>query len=367
MPEPAPPATRPPQRVGYARVSRVDQDPDHQIAALKKAGCEVLFAERVSGARRNRPQLDKALEYLRSGDTLIVWKLDRLGRSMKHLLELAASFSKRGIHLRTLTEDIDTHTSTGRLILGMMAVLAEFERELTSERTKLAARRRFDAGRRWGKPGFFRTRKRVELAKALLRNPDLSRSEVARRLGIATPTLYHWFPGGDPDRFGEGSKVAEAESNRQAAVAEERIARSATERVHDAIKNADAGRARREAVKKGIEHIASARDRARAKAKREAKRARKAAKMERLAVIKTAMRRRWDEKRATAAKTTAMRRERQQKIAQAQSLLANPRLSFRDVAKRVGVSPSTIYKWFPGGRWWDLHSGRHLGTKTRRQ
>ena len=367
MPVPASPAARPPQRVGYARVSTVDQDPQHQIKALKDAGCKVLFTDRVSGVRHKRPQLDKALEYLHSGDTLVVWKLDRLGRSMSHLIQLATSLPKRGIHLHSLTEAIDTQTSTGRLILGMMAVVADFERELVSERTKLAARRRFDAGKRWGKPGFFRTRKRVELAKALLRNPDLTRSQVARRLGIATTTLYHWFPGGDPDRFGEGSKVAEAQSLRQVDAAEARIARSDTERVFDAIKNAEAGRARRKAVKQGIEQIASARERARAKAKREAKRARKEAMLERLSVIKEAIRRRSAEKREKAARAVAVRRERQQKIEQAKKLLENPRLSFRDVAKRVGVSPSTIHKWFPGGRWWDFQSGRHLGTKRARQ
>ena len=128
---------RAPQRIGYARVSIVDQDPEPQIKALEAAGCDAIYADRVSGARRHRPQLEKVLEHLHADDTLVVWKLDRLGRSVQHLIKIVTSLDERKIQLQSLTQGINTRTASGRVIFGIMAVLAEFERELTSERTKL--------------------------------------------------------------------------------------------------------------------------------------------------------------------------------------------------------------------------------------
>ena len=195
---------RPPQRIGYARVSTLDQDPEHQIKALEEAGCDAIYADHVSGARRNRPQLEKVLEHLQADDTLVVWKLDRLGRSLQHLIEIVTSLDERKVQLQSLTQGINTRAASGRMIFGIMAVLAEFERELTSERTKLAVLRRKEKNERWGRPSIFHNPATVRIAKTLLRNPNLTKAEIASELGIKVACLYKWFPGGDPKRFGEG-------------------------------------------------------------------------------------------------------------------------------------------------------------------
>ena len=198
------PSKRLPQRIGYARVSTIDQDPEHQIKALEEAGCDAIYADRVSGARRHRPQLEKALEHLRADDTLVVWKLDRLGRSLQHLIEIVTSLGERNVQLQSLTQGINTRTASGRMVFGIMATLAEFERELTSERTKLAAQHRKEKNERWGRPSIFHNPATVRIAKTLLRNPNLTKGEIAQELGIKVACLYKWFPGGDPKRFGEG-------------------------------------------------------------------------------------------------------------------------------------------------------------------
>ena len=198
------PPKRLPERIGYARVSTLDQDPERQIKALEEAGCHAIYADRVSGARRNRPQLEKALEYLQADDTLVVWKLDRPARSLQHLIEIVTSLDKREVELQSLTQGINTRTPSGRMIFGIMGVLAEFERELMSERTKLAALRRKEKNERWGRPSIFHNPATVRIAKTLLRNPNLTKVEIASELGIKVACLYKWFPGGDPKRFGEG-------------------------------------------------------------------------------------------------------------------------------------------------------------------
>ena len=195
---------RAPQRFGYARVSTVDQDPEHQIKALEAAGCDAIYADHVSGARRHRPQLEKVLEHLQANDTLVVWKLDRLGRSLQHLIGIVTLLDDRKIQLRSLTQGINTRTPSGRLLFRIMATLAEFERELTSERTKLAVLRRKEKNERWGRPSIFHNPATVRVAKTLLKNPNLTKAEIAQQLGIKVACLYKWFPGGDPNRFGEG-------------------------------------------------------------------------------------------------------------------------------------------------------------------
>ncbi|RGP35430.1 recombinase family protein [Pseudotabrizicola alkalilacus] len=139
--------------VGYARVSTDDQRLDLQLSALKAAGCTQIFSDKgISGAEFARPGLDMAIGNLRTGDTLIVWRLDRLGRSLKRLVELVDQFGKRGIQFRSLNEAIDTSSSGGRLVFHMMAALSEFERNLISERTRAGMEAARQGGRRVGRP-----------------------------------------------------------------------------------------------------------------------------------------------------------------------------------------------------------------------
>lgn len=181
--------------VGYARVSTQDQDPALQLDALKAAGCEKVFTEKASGAQRERPQLQAALDYMRDGDTLVIWKLDRLARSLKQLIETVEGLAARGIGLRSLTEAIDTTTSGGKLIFHIFGALAEFERGVIRERTRAgldAARAR---GRTGGRPSAL-SPDDLAAAKALLCDPDITVEQVARRLGVVPSTLYRHIPGG---------------------------------------------------------------------------------------------------------------------------------------------------------------------------
>lgn len=195
------------RRVGYARVSTLDQDPQHQITVLKAAGCCRIFTDNISGAAKRRPALDDALRFLNTGDTLVVWSFDRLGRSLQHLIEIVNNLAERGVGLESLTQRIDTNTPLGKMVFSIMGSLAEFERNLISERTKLAAARRREKKQKWGRPSSFHDPERVKLAQRLLRS-DLPKTEVARRLGMSPVALYRWFPKGDPDRFGEGPRGA---------------------------------------------------------------------------------------------------------------------------------------------------------------
>ena len=194
------------KQIGYARVSTLDQDAEHQTEILEKAGCEQIFVEYASGNLMSRPVLDRALKVLREDDTLMVWRFDRLGRSLQHLIDIVTLLDKRKIQLRSLTENIDTHTAAGRMVFSIMGALAEFERRLISERTKLAAVRRKAKDKHWGRPSQFHDPTRVEVAKTLLNNPQLSRAEVARQLGISVVALYRWFPKGKAENFGKGPR-----------------------------------------------------------------------------------------------------------------------------------------------------------------
>jgi len=181
--------------VGYARVSTQDQNPALQLDALKAAGCEKVFVEKASGAQRDRPELLAALEYVRAGDSLVVWKLDRLARSLKQLIETVELLDSRDIGLRSLTEAIDTATAGGKLVFHVFGALAEFERSIIRERTKAgldAARAR---GKKGGRPPALAA-KDVAAAKAMLSDPDITMEEVAKRLRIAPSTLYRHLPGG---------------------------------------------------------------------------------------------------------------------------------------------------------------------------
>jgi DNA invertase Pin-like site-specific DNA recombinase len=181
--------------IGYARVSTQDQDLALQLDALGEAGCERVFTEKASGAQRERPQLQAALAYMRAGDTLVVWKLDRLARSLKQLIETVESLGERSIGLRSLTEAIDTTTSGGRLVFHLFASLAEFERSIIRDRTLAGLAAARARGRMGGRPRSLSAQD-LTIAKALLRDPEITMDQVAQRLGVAPATLYRHLPGG---------------------------------------------------------------------------------------------------------------------------------------------------------------------------
>lgn len=179
--------------IGYARVSTDDQTTDLQLDALAKAGCEQVFTEKASGAQRDRPQLKAALKYARKGDTIVVWKLDRLARSLKQLIETVEDLEARKIGFKSLTEAIDTTTPGGRLVFHIFAALAEFERGIIRERTVAGLAAARARGARVGrKPSL--GPKDLAAARAMLKDPRISIGEVARRLGVAPSTLYRHIP-----------------------------------------------------------------------------------------------------------------------------------------------------------------------------
>ena len=181
--------------IGYARVSTQGQNPQLQLDALKAAGCERSFVERASGAQRERPELQGALEYMREGDTLVVWKLDRLARSLKQLIATIKSLETREIGFRSLTEDIDTTTPGGRQTFHLFAALAEFERSIIKERTTAGLAAARARGRKGGRPPSLNA-KDLTAAKALLSDPEITVEEVAKRLKVSPATLYRHLPGG---------------------------------------------------------------------------------------------------------------------------------------------------------------------------
>ncbi len=178
--------------VGYARVSTQDQNLELQFSALKKIGCEKLYQDQLSGARNNRPGLQLALEVLRKGDTLVVWKLDRLGRTVKGLIDLIAQLHGKEIHFKSITDNVDTSTPSGRFFFHVMASLAQMERELVVERTRAGLTAARAQGRVGGRKRKMTTSK-MESAKKLLASGALPK-DVAKNLGISIPTLYRWIP-----------------------------------------------------------------------------------------------------------------------------------------------------------------------------
>lgn len=177
-------------KVGYARVSTLEQSLAAQHSALNLAGCDKVFEDYASGAKTDREGLRDALEYVRSGDTLVVWKLDRLGRSMKGLIELAGALNERGINLESITDGIDTNTAAGRFFFHIMAALATMERELILERTRAGLAAAREAGRVGGRPRKMTTVK-ARSAQRLL-DAGTPPREVAATLGVSVATVYRY-------------------------------------------------------------------------------------------------------------------------------------------------------------------------------
>ncbi len=178
--------------IGYARVSSNEQNLDLQIDALKSAGCTKIFSDKISGTQKNRPGLEEVLSYLRNGDTLVLWKLDRLGRNVKKLIELLEGLQEKGIDFHSLTDGIDTSTPSGRFFFHMMASLAQMERELLIERTRAGLAAAKKRGRVGGRKRIM-TASKLEAAKKLLVE-GMPPGEVAKNLAVSIPTLYRWCP-----------------------------------------------------------------------------------------------------------------------------------------------------------------------------
>jgi DNA invertase Pin-like site-specific DNA recombinase len=178
--------------IGYARVSRDAQELALQIVALQKAGCEKILQDKISGSRMDRPGLTDAISQVRKGDSFVVWKLDRLGRSVKGLIELVAMLEKKGAHFKSLTDQIDTSTPMGRFFFHVMASLAQMERELIVERTQAGLAAARSLGRVGGRKRLM-TDSKIESAKKLIESGKPPR-QIAHDLGISVPTLYRWIP-----------------------------------------------------------------------------------------------------------------------------------------------------------------------------
>ncbi|MDP9469078.1 MAG: recombinase family protein [Chloroflexota bacterium] len=176
--------------IGYARVSTGEQTLDLQLDALTNAGCGKVFTETASGAKADRPVLQDVLGYLRAGDTLVVWRLDRLGRSLPHLIETVAALRERGIGFKSLTEQIDTTTPGGKLIFHVFGALAEFERDLIRERTHAGLAAARARGRTGGRPKKLAEPKQLALARALYDGGQTDVATICQTLGISRATLY---------------------------------------------------------------------------------------------------------------------------------------------------------------------------------
>lgn len=182
-------------KIGYARVSTKDQSLNLQEDALKKAGCKTIFSEQVSGAKAERAKLNKMLAHLREGDIVIVWKLDRLGRNLRDLVGLMSKFQNLGVGFKSLRDNIDTTTPMGKLNFHLFAALAEFERDIISERTKAGLTAARARGRKGGRPKGLskKAQDKARLAESLYKENERSISEICDHLSISKPTLYRYL------------------------------------------------------------------------------------------------------------------------------------------------------------------------------
>lgn len=179
--------------IGYARVSTLDQSPALQLDALRTVGCERVFEEMASGAKEDRPQLLAALDHMRAGDVLVVWKLDRLARSLKQLVNLLEVLNGRSIGFRCLAPAIDTTTPEGRLLYSITGAFAEFERAIIQQRTKAGLTAALARGRKGGRRPKLDA-EGITAARAMLKDATLSVAAVAKRLGVSRATLYNYLP-----------------------------------------------------------------------------------------------------------------------------------------------------------------------------
>ena len=175
--------------IGYMRVSTSEQSLDLQRDALEQLGCERMYEDTCSGRAIERPGLSKALDAARRGDALVVWKLDRIGRSLPHVVGLVGDLQKRGIGLKVLTGDVDTTTATGRLVFGIFATLAEFERDLIHERTMAGLAAARARGRAGGRPRVM-TKAKLRTAMTMMADRENAARDIAAQLGISLSTLY---------------------------------------------------------------------------------------------------------------------------------------------------------------------------------
>ena len=181
--------------LGYARISTDLQDHALQLDALRQAGCDKVFTETASGTRADRVELAKALEQARHGDVLVVWRLDRLARSLRHLIDLSEDLNQRGVALRSLTESIDTGSPSGTFMFHVLAALGQMEVELLRSRTMAGLHAAKLRGRLGGRPPVLDSAK-IHAAKVLWASGTLTAAEVARQVGCAPSTLYRHLPGG---------------------------------------------------------------------------------------------------------------------------------------------------------------------------
>jgi DNA invertase Pin-like site-specific DNA recombinase len=178
--------------IGYARVSTHDQHPELQLDALTQAGCEQIFQEKMTGTLRERPELSLCLRTLRKGDTLVVWRMDRLARSLRDLVEIIEDLHQREIGFRSLTESIDTTSASGKLVFHIFGALAEFEHSLILERTKAGLAAARARGRKGGRPASMSSQD-VRKAKAMLSDPTMTKAEVARHFSVSRTTLNKYL------------------------------------------------------------------------------------------------------------------------------------------------------------------------------
>jgi len=178
-------------KFGYARVSTLDQNLDSQLDALKAAGCEKIFTEKMSGKRDDRPELARLLDQLRPGDALVVYKLDRLGRSTFKLLELTKQLEENGIEFISLVDDIDTTTPVGKFFFRTMASIAELERDIIAERTQAGLKAARARGRVGGRPKA--DKRKIEAAVQLYNAGNMSVPEIVEATGISKATLYRYI------------------------------------------------------------------------------------------------------------------------------------------------------------------------------